>query len=111
MVNPTTNHSHIEFVYNSTPKFGIGTTHFEVDIGYISNEPLMNMTNGASTRNTTAHELTMQLSVLTLLTRDFLKERQESMQTQENPPRQECTFAVGDYLLLDLILQYNCLEV
>ncbi len=45
-------------------------------------------------------ELAKKLSALTLRTRDFLSERQEFMQVQANPFRQDITFVVGDYVFL-----------
>lgn len=98
---------HIEYVYNSTPQTAIGAAPFEVDLGFVPNEPLLDAGNAASARNDTAVELTKKLAAITLRTRDFLHERQEAMQSQENPSRQEVNFTVGDYVLLDRDYYFN----
>ena len=92
---------HLEFVYNSTPQSAVGAAPFEVDIGFIPNEPLMDTGNESSARNDTAVELTKKLQAITLRTRDYLQDRQEMMETQENPYRNSITFKAGEYVLLD----------
>lgn len=39
---------HLEFVYNSTPQTATGTAPFEIDLGYITKEPLLDIHNDAS---------------------------------------------------------------
>lgn len=92
---------HLEFVYNSTPQSAVGAAPFEIDIGFIPNEPLMDTGNESSARNDTAVELTKKLEAITLRTRDYLMERQEMMETQENPHRLPDNFKVGEFVLLD----------
>ena len=64
--------SHLEFVYNSTPQSAVGAAPFEIDTGFIPNEPLMDTGNESSVRNDTAVELTKKLQAITLRTWDYL---------------------------------------
>ena len=61
----------------------------------------MDTGNESSARNDTAVELTKKLQAITLRTRDYLQDRQEMMETQENPYRNSITFKAGEYVLLD----------
>ena len=70
----------LEFVHNSTYQAGIGSTPFEVDIGYIPNEPLLDTDNVLSARNFSQVQLTKHLKAITLRTKEFLSQRKEVME-------------------------------
>lgn len=91
---------HIEFVYNSTYQRSIKAAPFEVDLGYIPNEPLLGTHNELDARNFNAVEMAKHLKAITLRTQDFLKQHQESMESQVNSSRQIQHFEVGNLVLL-----------
>lgn len=92
---------HLEFVYNSTPQSAIGAAPFEIDIGFIPNEPLMDADNESSAKNDSAVNLTKKLQTITLPTCDYLQGWQEMMEAQENPHKKSLNFKVGKHVLLD----------
>ena len=83
------------FFYNPTPQSAVGSAPFEIDIGFIPNEPLMDTGKKSSVRYDTAVELTKKLEAITLWTRNYLIERQEVMEIQENPHILSDNFKVG----------------
>lgn len=91
---------HIEFVYNSTPNRVTKTAPFEVDIGYIPNEPIIVTGDAVSSRHDSTQELATKLKALTLRTKDFLTENQINMEVTHNKGRKEVTFEIGDFVLL-----------
>lgn len=91
---------HIEFVYNSTYQRSIKASPFEIDIGYIPNEPLLATNNELYAQNFSAVEYTKHLKALTLRTQDLLKENQEIMESYANKSRKDTHFEIGEYVLL-----------
>ena len=64
-----------EFVYNSTYQRSKKAAPFEVDLGYIPNEPLLGTHNELDARNFNAVEMAKHLKAITMRTQDFLKQR------------------------------------
>lgn len=91
---------HLEFVYNSTYQRAIRASPFEVDLGYIPNEPLLGTHNELDARRSAPVDMVKHLKAITLRTQDFLKHQQEAMENQVNPSRNLETFTVGDMVLL-----------
>ena len=89
-----------EFVYNSTYNSATRSTPFEVDLGYIPNEPLLDTTNELSARNFSQVDLVRHLKAITLQVKDALGERQVEMQVKNNEQRRAITFSVGEMVLL-----------
>lgn len=91
---------HIEYVYNSTYQRSIKAAPFEVDLGYIPNEPLLGTHNELDARRSAPVDMVKHLKAITLRTQDFLKSQQEAMEAQVNPSRNMDTFSVGELVLL-----------
>lgn len=70
------------------------------DIGYIPNDPLLDTNNESSSSNASAFEMTQHLKAFSLTTKDFLLERQHSMQVQTNSSRNHVEFTAGEFILL-----------
>ena len=90
----------VEFVYNSTYNHAIKDVPFRVDLGYVPNEPLLDIFNETSARSVSAVDLTKILNSITLRTKDFLTEQQVTMQDQ-NSQRQAVEYKIGDLVLLN----------
>lgn len=91
---------HIEFVYNSTPNRTTKAAPFEVDLGYIPNEPVILTGHASTSRHDATQELATKLQAITLRTKDFLTENQVNMEVNHNQGRKEVTYKVGDFVLL-----------
>ncbi|CCH60657.1 hypothetical protein TBLA_0D01490 [Henningerozyma blattae CBS 6284] len=91
---------HLEFVYNSTFQRSLEAAPFEVDIGFIPNEPLLDTGIALSSRSDSAVEITKTLKAVSLRTSDILREYQETMDLQTNVHRNEFNYEVDDLVLL-----------
>lgn len=90
----------IEFVFNSTPNRTTHAAPFEVDLGYIPNEPTIKTDQTAQACSTSSQELATHLKAITLRTQDFLLENQTTMEMNHNKGRKEVTYNVGDFVLV-----------
>lgn len=81
----------LEFVYNCTPNRVVGASTFEIDIGYVPNEPTLDTTWQMYATHFTAAEYNPRLKYIALRTHDYLIENEISMQLYENPKRREVT--------------------
>ncbi|CCH59506.1 hypothetical protein TBLA_0B06855 [Henningerozyma blattae CBS 6284] len=91
---------HLEFVYNSTFQRSLQAAPFEVNIGFVPNEPLLDTGNVLSSRSDAAVEITKNLKAISLRTSDILRENQETLEFQTNIHRNEPNYKVGDLVLL-----------
>ncbi|CCH60644.1 hypothetical protein TBLA_0D01360 [Henningerozyma blattae CBS 6284] len=90
----------VEFVYNSTFQRSIRASPFEVDLGYIPNEPLLDIGNELLARNLSAVDLSKTIKAISLRTTDFLKQSQEDMESHANETRTVNDYKLGEYVLL-----------
>ena len=90
----------VEFVYNSTFNAATQSTPFEVDLGYIPNEPLLDTSNELSVRSQSQYDLVEHLKAITLQVKDQLAKRQVDMQVQSNAHQRLVRFEVGEMVLL-----------
>ncbi|QLQ79232.1 hypothetical protein HG537_0B05790 [Torulaspora globosa] len=85
----------IEFVYNSTPNRTLEETPFEIDLGYIPNEPVIKTDNDINARNFSAVDLARRLKAITLQAKEHLEAAQIEMEVNNNKRRKPLILNIG----------------
>jgi len=90
----------MEFTYNTTPNRTTKRSPFDVDLGYIPNEPKITTENQTNARHFATVDFVKHQKAVMLQVKDILEENAADMETRNNDKRTEITFKKGDYVLL-----------
>ncbi|CAI4051372.1 uncharacterized protein SKDI_15G2110 [Saccharomyces kudriavzevii IFO 1802] len=93
----------LEYCYNSTPKH----SPFEVDLGFMPNQPKLNPSNELDAKNTSTVELTKKLNAIDVEFREMLQEAAVTNEEKRNPGRKEIILKPGDYVLVHRVAYFT----